>query len=147
MNIFLFPMTIFLKIKFRMSYNKKTHKRVYVKVINYNKNMATTSKDLLPFCRYYKGEKECPKGINANFWEYEKIWVELSENPKEESDGFKMISDWLDDYMRANLTSFDNDDGVPVTLKALLFNRYTHWMQTNDGFKEWYAETYKQEKE
>ena len=108
--------------------------------------MVTSKKDLLPFCRYYKGEKKCPKEINANFWEYEKIWVELSENPQEGSANFNEISNWLDEYMSTNLTSFDND-GVPVTLKALLFNRYTHWMQTNDGFKEWYKENYKQEKE
>lgn len=109
--------------------------------------MATTKKDLLPFCRYYKGEKECPKETNELFWGYEKVWVETSENPKENGDNFKIASDWLDDYLRASLSSFSNDDGVPITLKALLFNRYTHWMQTNDGFKEWYTKNYKQEKE
>lgn len=109
--------------------------------------MATTKKDLIPFCRYYKGEEECPKGVNQNFWGYEKYWVELSENPKEGSDNFKIVCNWLDDYIRAGLGLFKSDDGVPGTLKALLFNRYTHWMQTNDGFKEWYTNTYKQEKE
>lgn len=109
--------------------------------------MGTSKKDLLPFCRYYKGEKERPKGVNELFWEYEKKWVEVSKNPKEGSNNFNTASYWLDDYLRADLASFSNDDGVPITLKALLFNRYTHWMQTNDGFKKWYAENYKQEKE
>lgn len=42
--------------------------------------MATTKKDLLPFCRYYKGEKERPKDAPL-WWGYEEKWVELSENP------------------------------------------------------------------
>ena len=109
--------------------------------------MATRREDLIPFCRYYKGEKECPKDTNENFWEYEKKWVELSENPKEGSDNFNTVSNWIDDYLRAGLGSFDRNDGVPVTLKALLFNRYTHWMQTNDGFENWYKNTYIEEKE
>lgn len=109
--------------------------------------MATTKKDLLPFCRYYKGEKERPKETNELFWEYEKVWVENSENPKEDSENFKTVSGWLDDYLKADLAAFSNGDGVPISLKALLFNRYMHWMQTNDGFKEWYIKQYKQEKE
>lgn len=109
--------------------------------------MTTKAKDLIPFCRYYKGETEKPKETNVLFWEYEKKWVKLSENPKEDSESFNMVINWLDDYMRAGLSLFKNDDGVPITLKALLFNRYTHWMQTNDGFKEWYTNQYKQEKE
>ena len=104
-------------------------------------------KDLIKFCRYFKGEAEPSKETNVLFWEYEKVWVELSENPKEDSENFKMVGNWLDDYLRAGLSLFKNDDGVPITLKALLFNRYTHWMQTNDGFKEWYINQYKQEKE
>jgi len=103
--------------------------------------------DLIKFCRYFKGEAEPSKGTNVLFWEYEKVWVELSENPKEDSENFKMVIAWLDDYLRAGLSLFKNDDDVPITLKALLFNRYTHWMQTNDGFKEWYTNQYKQEKE
>lgn len=103
--------------------------------------------DWIRFCRYYKGEKERPKEVNELFWEYEKKWVEVSENPKEGSNNFNTASDWLDDYFHAGFGSFAINDGVPVTLKALLFNRYTHWMQTNDGFKEWYTENYKQEKE
>lgn len=38
-------------------------------------------KDYLPFCRYYKGEKENPyKGGNkALFWDYERVWIDLME--------------------------------------------------------------------
>ena len=109
--------------------------------------MIMNKEDLIKFCRYFKGEAEPSKETNVLFWEYEKVWVELSENPKEDSENVKMVSDWLDDYLRAGLSLFKNDDGVPITLKALLFNRYTHWTQTNDGFKEWYTNQYKQEKE
>ena len=112
----------------------------------FEENMTTSKEDLIQFCRYYKGEKECPKNVDSKFWEYEKVWVELSENPKEGSINFDTISSWIDDYIRAKLGQFESTDGVPATLKALLFNRYTHWMQTNDGFKEWYKNTYKKEK-
>ena len=68
-------------------------------------------KDLIKFCRYFKGEAEPSKETNVLFWEYEKVWVELSENPKEDSENFKMVGNWLDDYLRAGLSLFKNDDG------------------------------------
>ena len=38
---------------------------------------------------------------------------------------------------------FEQMDNTPVTLKALLFNRYSHWMGCNtDGFKKWYKKEY-----
>lgn len=38
-------------------------------------------KDYLPFCRYYKGEKENPykSGNKALFWDYERAWIDLME--------------------------------------------------------------------
>lgn len=109
--------------------------------------MSTSKKELLQFCRYYKGEENCPKDTNASFWDYEKYWVSISESPKENSDNFNVVSNWIDEYLHAGLGLFCNNDGVPITLKALLLNRYEHWQQTYDGFKDWYMNTYKKEKE
>ena len=36
-------------------------------------------KDFLPFCRYYKGEKENPYKSGNIFWDYERVWIDLME--------------------------------------------------------------------
>lgn len=108
--------------------------------------MATTAKDLIPFCRYFKGEKQPPKGVNERFWEYEQAWVRMSENPKEGSANFNILSNYLDYYLRSGFGTFDNDDNVPITLKALLLDRYTHFNECTEGFTDWYRRTYKNKK-
>ena len=94
---------------------------------------------LLEHCRYYKGEKECPKDDkNALFWWYEFDWIEKMS--KDNSD----ISDMLEYYIRAGLSTFQMFDNTPITLKALLFNRYSHWIMGDiDGFKKWYLTAYR----
>ena len=94
---------------------------------------------LLEHCRYYKGEKECPKDDkNSLFWWYEFDWIEKMS--KDNSD----ISDMLEYYIRAGLSTFQMFDNTPITLKALLFNRYSHWtMGDIDGFKKWYLTAYR----
>ena len=42
---------------------------------------------------------------------------------------------------KGGLENFQEDDGVPITLKAFLLNRYEHWAE-DDGFKEWYQKNY-----
>ena len=50
----------------------------------------------------------------------------------------------LEYYIRAGLSTFQMFDNTPITLKALLFNRYSHWtMGDIDGFKEWYLTAYR----
>lgn len=103
--------------------------------------------DMLKFCRYYKGEDVCPEDITKNkdsyLWHYEKMWV---ENPafRNETDEPNNINFY--EYKYAGLIDFNAADGVPVTLKALLFNRYGHWCggyeDIRDGFKKWYFEFY-----
>lgn len=99
-------------------------------------------KDFLPFCRYYKGEKECPKDTKASFWEYEKKWIEFSIDKDD------TLGDMLDEYIAAGLSEFEMRDGIPVTLKALLFNRYGHWLggygliEDAKAFKKWYRDSY-----
>lgn len=65
-------------------------------------------KDFLPFCRYYKGEKECPKDIKISFWEYERAWIDLSVDKDE------MLGNMLDEYIAAGLSEFEMRDGMPL---------------------------------
>lgn len=111
--------------------------------------MATTKKDLIPFCRYYKGEKERPykEGDKAFFWDWESKWVEFTLTAYKNSE-VGILGTMIDEYLSCGLRTFNEDDGVPTTLKALLFNRYLH--QTNypmkegaELFKKFYNDTYK----
>lgn len=99
-------------------------------------------KDLLKFCRYYKGEDDCPfKEQNKSMlWFYERAWI------------FDMLSDsenlsaCIDEYIRLGLGLFEQFDDVPLSLKALLFNRCAKTSQSIAGavepFKKFYKEYY-----
>jgi hypothetical protein len=101
--------------------------------------------DLIKQCRYYKGEEECPKSIKekgmSSMWFYEQIWVEREELRDERE--FNTL-----EYIRAGLKVFNADDGTPLTLKSLLFNRCTHWSggygieSDSRNFKDWYLKNY-----
>ena len=76
---------------------------------------------LLKFTQYFKGEIECPKSCAyPNIWYYEKMWVENAEERAE--DNYRMIV-----YKQKVLPLYDEDDDIPLSLKALLYNRHTHW--------------------
>lgn len=96
-------------------------------------------KNLLAYCRYYKGEKVNPyEGKNQNkamFWFYEMSWV--NESSKSEPN----FSDTLTEYLNRGFANFNYNDGVPITLKALLFNRFEHWNE-GGGFEDWYKTQY-----
>ena len=107
------------------------------------------SKDLLKFCKYYKGESKNPfEGKNQNammFWDYEKDWCETNVKAleNEESDAAMMMDLIITAYSNAGLASFRNDDDTPISLKALLYNRFDHWFQgTPEDFKGWYVRRY-----
>lgn len=96
-------------------------------------------KDYLQFCRYYKGEEKSPykNDMQSLLWDYERIWIDLSLKKDD------YLGKMLDDYLEAELQDFEKADDTPATLKALLYNRYEHWMQGDtDGFKQWYKKTY-----
>ena len=94
-------------------------------------------KSLLKSCRYYKGEPSNPyEGKDPNkamLWSYE-------QSPAD--------SGTLEDYEAYGLKSFNADDGVPISLKAFLFNRFMHWQGGNgmeadrEGFKRFYRRFY-----
>lgn len=131
---------------------------------------------LLASCRFYKGEDENPywkeleahevdkshlpppecmhteyQGLSAEeidrlecaatAWKYEDIWYHKSLESL----------DWsgpIQDYNIYGLAEFYPDDGVDISLKAFLFNRYCHWGYTDpDGFRKWYTHTYHREEE
>ena len=115
--------------------------------MNYIARFTMDKQDLLKFCRYYKGEKENPHpdGNDALFWGYESKWVD--EMVKDTD----FLSECITDYIGIGLSDFDKTDDTPLSLKALLFNRYCHW---NSGtmldcikpFKDFYKNDYKREK-
>lgn len=92
--------------------------------------------------RYYKGESANPfsNGDKALFWDYEKKWVEMFLEDSE------ILYSYWGEYDNYGMRNFEPNDGVPVTLKALLFNRYCHWMGSvpfgGGDFRTWYKERY-----
>jgi len=105
--------------------------------------------DYLQFCRYYKGEKDNPfdgkDRSKAMLWFYESIWVhdmqEVHEDKKQEKS--HSCFDYLNEYVNYGLAEFEMQDDTPASLKALLFNRYAHWLSADiDGFKKWYKSVY-----
>lgn len=91
---------------------------------------------LLEQCHYYKGEVIPPfengKGL---WWDYERCWVDFN---LEKSTFLAQDLDW---YKREGLSNLCPYDGVPMSMKTLLMNRYFHWgcgHETMDSFREWY---------
>lgn len=98
---------------------------------------------LIKYCRYYRGENKNPySGINQNkamFWDYERFWILDSKREG-------AFSDMLTDYVNNDLDKFSFNDGVPINLKALLFNRYAQTAYSLrdavEPFKEFYKKEY-----
>jgi hypothetical protein len=97
------------------------------------------NQELIDKCRYFKGEESCPASLKEAgkeyLWFYEMKWVELKGNYDDPGE--------FDDN---NLSSFEKDDGVPISLKKMLFNRYIQdvWSirEAIPHFKKWYFEQY-----
>ena len=104
-----------------------------------------TNEDLISYCRYYKDEEQNPfDNIDQNkamLWFYEMCFVTNGQ-----LSGF---AEYISDYNSVGLTSFAEDDGVPIELKALLFNRYAKtaysMMDAAEPFKKFYLEYYGKE--
>ena len=103
--------------------------------------------DLLKFCKYYKNEKENPykKSVAGYFWDYEKKWIELSI---ENGDSMANI---IEEYVDYGLADFNMQDDTPLSLKAVIFNRFLHWLggygvnEDKENFKVFYNNKYKRE--
>lgn len=101
-----------------------------------------TREELILDCRYYNGEEYPPEGIDSLMWGYEEAWVRmvLDNNP--------IPQECLDYYTkRFDLPSIlpYEEDGTPLGIKAILWNRLDHWSYLPadaDQFKSWYHEKY-----
>jgi hypothetical protein len=104
-------------------------------------------KELLEFCRYYKGENINPF-VNEDsnmllLWHYEKSWIAhcLTEN------GSKTLVEYINEYTAVGLSTFEASDSIPLSYKAMLFNRYakTYYslISAVQSFKKFYLKYYK----
>lgn len=82
-------------------------------------------KTLLQYCRYYKGGDVCPFDDERQMlWFYEQSWVTAMLNDDD------MLEEYISDYVIVGLHDFSVTDDVPMSLKALLFNRYAKTAQS-----------------
>lgn len=103
-------------------------------------------KNLLTHCRYYRGEASCPfvDSDKRLLWDWERSWVVFHEeaDKDENSEGAEFLNQLVSEYLFAGLGDFSKFDGVPLSLKALLFNRFNQWNEA-PGFQRWYLKYYK----
>lgn len=84
-------------------------------------------------CFYYG--KNVPKDCGAQVGHtYEQCWVRFHFDSEE-----YLLNDTLY-YIREGLGDFCANDGVPISMKAILYNRFCHWgwCETPDTFRSWY---------
>lgn len=87
----------------------------------------------LKHCFYYG--KNVPAGCGARVGhQYEEAWIRFHLN-----DDDYLLRDTLY-YIRQGLGDFCADDGVPISMKAILYDRYCYWgwCETPDTFRSWY---------
>jgi len=95
-------------------------------------------------CRYFNDEKEAPDSIPENkkmFWDYERAWVYEFYMWGEDHAFRKDVLHFTELYDLPNLIP---EDDAPISLKALLFNRYDHWIGFQGGSREEYAQQFKE---
>ena len=93
---------------------------------------------LISLCQRYKGQAHNPDPQDK-VWEYERFWVEMSI--KEDLD----FSSLIDAYLAAGLRTFNVYDDTPMTLKAVLYNRFmqqAEGMASVQDFKHWSDQFY-----
>lgn len=97
--------------------------------------------DLLQYCRYYKGERRNPyKGKDQNkmmLWSYEQIWADMASGNTPDS----LLAEYCL-YLHRDLPELVNNDYAPMSLTALLYDRYMHFGGGAEGFKKLFEEYY-----
>jgi len=101
-----------------------------------------TREELILDCRYYNGEDLPPRGTNNLMWGYEEAWVKmlLDNSPIPQA----CLDYYTKNYDLPSILPYE-DDGTPISLKAILWNRLDHWsyLPANaQDFKKWYQEKY-----
>ena len=93
--------------------------------------------------KLYKGENENPYSEDkAMIWNCERIWF------AEKSKGYdsELLRSFMREYGMKGLTAFQLGDETPMSLKAVLLNRF--YSQTGiipeggETFKKWYIDVY-----
>lgn len=87
----------------------------------------------LEHCFYYGKNvpRDCGADVGHN---YEECWVRFHFN-----DDIYIYNNTIE-YISHGLGDFHADNGVPISMKAILFNRFCHWgyAETPDSFRKWY---------
>lgn len=87
----------------------------------------------LEHCFYFGKNvpRDCGADVGHN---YEECWVRFHFN-----DDIYIYNNTIE-YISHGLGDFHADDGVPISMKAILFNRFCHWgyAETPDTFRKWY---------
>lgn len=105
--------------------------------------------NLIAFCKYYKGENECPfKNQNLMMlWMYEQDWVVQSLKLYDDEGDSSLLDSNISEYIASGLAEFENNDGVPISLKSLIFNRFSRdcysLLDAANYFKDFYHQYYK----
>lgn len=127
-----------------MAYSKEDLKQHYILMCRYydgtsfdmyKKKHADTKK--VEGNRHSTIEGELPAPTNI-FFGYEEHWVNERINGYDDHGRTQ-------EYIAYGHEDFDKDDGTPISLKALLWNRYYHWggwMPDQESFRIWYRENY-----
>lgn len=89
--------------------------------------------DAIKLCRHWNATDAKDEDVKL-FAAIEKIWVDCMTD-----DDFS-FNDLLQDYFDAGLREFEMFDDTPITLKALLFNRFCKYNEMIDvhEFKKFY---------
>lgn len=98
--------------------------------------------------RFYKGEETNPyedlNGVDLNnmdkrsaLWYYEKGWYEMKKIGV-----FCAFNDWVNIYKSKGLEHFCEEDGVDITYKASLFEKYCAPMNYSEISIKWFKEMY-----
>lgn len=98
-------------------------------------------KDLIKFCKYYRGESKNPYKVSAAryVWVTEKDWVEemLLDNVVTDKQSLE-----LNHYLAKGFADFEKFDDTPITLKSKLLALLEKWNEgivSKDDFVKFYS--------
>lgn len=95
--------------------------------------------ELIKLCKYYKGEDNNPfKDDKQTAWSIENNWVKEVSGDKPSA----LLAEYCLTFQRI-YPQWANDKVIPMSLKALLHDRYTHFGGSDDGFIKWIKKYYR----
>jgi len=117
-----------------------------IKTINRQNNITMytpkSREEYITKCRYYDGTED---SVYTKRWaDYERVWVEWHFS----EEGIDELKRLVKAYKAFGLEHFNTDDGIPMSLKALLWSRFMHWGcgdETPESFADWWEQAYMKE--